>query len=343
MKKSLITAMLSIMFLWGCDNLTEPVDNTKINNGGNDKKGANNEIQLEIPEYSTSLKALVDGNYVEVGGVSVYKLDNGYNINVSEYNECWKIQDINVWIGDNLEDLKAINANPAQFPDIQVESLGGGNFNIIYPFNPDWVCDKDLYVVVYASVKNECNCTESEAVAVTGEQILWAGKNINAGTVKYETDGDYLKLTYNLASDWQLDEAHLYVTENFNDVPKAKNGQPIPGKFTYHHTGSYYSDGCFTIQVSEITDACDIPLYVVAHAALTNLNNGTTETGFAGDKKFNSPRWAYYFSFDLPCGGGGSTGGTSCVFDAYGEGSSLKDNNIGDSWGWFFNFVYTCQ
>ncbi len=295
---------------------------------------------LSISEYSTTLKTLVGGDYIEVGGVSVYRFDDGFHFNVTEYTECYEILEIKAWVGNELTDLASIQANPDMFPDRYVETIYDGSYNIVVPYDESWTCENSIYTAVFAKVRNTCNSGSGEetTVAIAGEEILWAGKKINAGKVIYKVENGYLELTYSLLPGWELMDAHLMATDGLDKVPKAGNGQPVPGKFTYSHESSYFNDNTFTIPVSQITSSCNIPLFIVAHAALKNLKTGASETAFAGGMKFDSPRWAYYFSFDLSCGSN-----ENFVYDAWADGNSFSDNGIADKWGWFFGFLYSCQ
>jgi hypothetical protein len=144
-------------------------------------------------------------------------------------------------------------------------------------------------------------------------QTLYAGQNIDAGTVCVEVFGDDLLLvTYETKDGWELTEAHLWVGDNLADMPQTKNGNPKVGNFPYHSgdiTGSTSYE--FTIPLTDLggddfaTSLCDKTFFVAAHAALRK-DNGTggyqTETGWAdGDRMVQRGNWATYFEFQFLC------------------------------------------
>ena len=145
------------------------------------------------------------------------------------------------------------------------------------------------------------------------ESILWAGQDINVGTVNVWNDGVELHVTYNTTGGWVLTETHLAVATALDDIPQ-KNGNPIPGKFQYQccYVGSEWvflikNDGApgatcdadgnanatlteveYIIPLSEIGEGvdCEELLYIAAHASLLNLDNivgYVPDTGDPGD------------------------------------------------------------
>jgi len=145
------------------------------------------------------------------------------------------------------------------------------------------------------------------------ESILWAGQDINVGTVNVWNDGVELHVTYNTTGGWVLTETHLAVATTLDDIPQ-KNGNPIPGKFPYQccYDGIEWvflikDDGApgatcdadgnanatlteveYIIPLSEIGEVvdCEELLYIAAHASLLNLDNivgYVPDTGDPGD------------------------------------------------------------
>jgi len=145
------------------------------------------------------------------------------------------------------------------------------------------------------------------------ESILWAGQDIEVGTVSVWNDDVELRVTYNTTGGWVLTETHLAVATALVDIPQ-KNGNPIPGKFPYQccYDGSEWvflikDDGAlgatcdadgntnatlteveYIIPLSEIGDGvdCEELLYIAAHASLLNLDNiigYVPDTGVPGD------------------------------------------------------------
>ncbi len=135
------------------------------------------------------------------------------------------------------------------------------------------------------------------------ESILWAGQDINVGTVNVWNDTeDNLYVKYIITDpDWCLTETHLAVATTLNNIPQ-KNGNPIPGKFSYQCNydedaipaqwvfkikkggalnafcdAAYLEVPCLTeityiIPLSEIGEGveCEELLYIAAHAVVQN-------------------------------------------------------------------------
>ncbi|GEM_PF-3352109 len=111
---------------------------------------------------------------------------------------------------------------------------------------------------------------------------LLAGQDIDAGTVSVWNDGDNLFVKFETSAGWVMTETHLAVATDPNDIPQ-KNGNPIPGRFTYKHEdlGGVTEDP-YTIPLSEIGAGPDGTVYIAAHAALLLI---------IGDG-CGSPQWA---------------------------------------------------
>jgi hypothetical protein len=68
--------------------------------------------------------------------------------------------------------------------------------------------------------------------AVPDEFPLYAGQDIPVGTVYVWNDGEELHVVYNTTGGWEMTETHLAVAIELEVIPQ-KNGNPIPGKFSY--------------------------------------------------------------------------------------------------------------
>lgn len=100
---------------------------------------------------------------------------------------------------------------------------------------------------------------------------LYAGQNMEVGTVTVENNGTVLYVTYEVTEPgWYLTETHLAVEDNVADIPQTKKTHnPIPGKFEY----SMVHDP----PVMKYTYDVDIgdegsPLYIAAHAVVNALD-----------------------------------------------------------------------
>lgn len=95
---------------------------------------------------------------------------------------------------------------------------------------------------------------------------LWAGQNIDIGTVTVANDGVNLYVEYQTMDGWCMTETHLHVATSWEEIPQ-KNGNPIPGKFD-HKTEH---DPCVTEYTYTILLNGWVPgteLYIAAHAAV---------------------------------------------------------------------------
>ena len=105
--------------------------------------------------------------------------------------------------------------------------------------------------------------------------ILYAGQNMNAGTVTVEEvdsnlDGTYdaLRVTYQLAGDWQFDGADPVMFYAGLAVPPANNGGLILNNFLFRYTPAVGATSyTFDIPFSDARvniNVCDNPLLYVA-------------------------------------------------------------------------------
>jgi len=99
---------------------------------------------------------------------------------------------------------------------------------------------------------------------------LYAGQDIDVGTVSVWHDGVELHVTYNTTGDWVLTETHLAVATSIDGIPQNKNDNPIPGKFSYKHEdlGGVTSDP-YMIPLNGWD--VETELLIAAHASLLNL------------------------------------------------------------------------
>lgn len=131
-----------------------------------------------------------------------------------------------------------------------------------------------------------------------GEVIhtLWAGKNIDVGTVTYGIDNNAnFYVTYDCsASGWMISETHMFAGDKA-DLPRNKPGKPKIGHFpnsTDHEpwvsTFNYY------VPLSSLP-AAEEPGFVVASHAVVHSPAGGNETAWAeGSHEFHDKGWGWY-------------------------------------------------
>ncbi len=140
----------------------------------------------------------------------------------------------------------------------------------------------------------------------SGEVVhtLWAGQNIDVGTVTYGIDDDAnFYVTYQTTGDWLISEAHMFAGDKA-DMPVNKPGKPKIGHFP--NTGTYdpwVNTVTFTVPLSELPPYEDPGFAVATHAVVHNTANNQEETAWGeGDYKFCDKGWGWYdtYYYDQP-------------------------------------------
>ena len=132
--------------------------------------------------------------------------------------------------------------------------------------------------------------------------ILYAGQNIEVGTVYVWNDEENLYVKYVITdSDWCLTETHIHVGEKLKDFPLAgHSGNPIPGQFDYSDPHDCVSDYEYVIPLKwEVDDE----LLIAAHAIVEKwvddeLIDEETAWGF-GPRFTEQGNWATYFIYTV--------------------------------------------
>jgi hypothetical protein len=125
--------------------------------------------------------------------------------------------------------------------------------------------------------------------------ILYAGQNINIGTVTVYNNDGFVYVDFQTVEPWVLTETHVAVYENLSDFPTTKSGNPKVGQFAY----DIDSEIPYTI-------TCGNSLYVAAHASVVKLdgygNVIQQETAWGNGTPFNqNGSWAMYFTHEIQC------------------------------------------
>ncbi len=176
------------------------------------------------------------------------------------------------------------------------------------------------------------------------EFTLWAGQNIEAGTVIVWNDEETIFVR--IISPGLIDDVHIYV---YNDLSLIPNTRPAPGLAPYGQEDVYDHDVTIEIPMDEINDGDTF--YLIVHVAFTAMDDETDEailaladeTAYAGndDSEFTGRgAWFYVIGFTAKYhddnGGGDDPILTSETAWAYGGAYALenKDYITGGQWGW---------
>jgi hypothetical protein len=125
---------------------------------------------------------------------------------------------------------------------------------------------------------------------------LWAGKNINVGTVTYGIDDNanfYAKYDCS-TSGWTISETHMFAGDKIL-LPVNKPGSPKIGLFPNSGTHSpRVSTFTYSIPLSTLPP-CASPGFVVAAHCVVHSPSNQEETAWAeGDYKFTDKDWGWY-------------------------------------------------
>jgi hypothetical protein len=140
----------------------------------------------------------------------------------------------------------------------------------------------------------------------SGEQVhtLWAGKNINVGTVTYGLDdnGNFYATYDCSASGWTICQTHLFAGDKL-DMPLSKPGRPKIGQFPYSGDNTP-GVSSFTYYIPLTTlPPCEEPGFVVAaHCCVHSPSNQQESAWAEGDYKFTDKGWGWYdvYYFNQP-------------------------------------------
>ncbi len=287
---------------------------------------------------------LLAGQTINVGDVTIWNdADNlyvEYSVNVGD----WGLYETHLYVGTTPPSTPA----PGQFP-YQHEDLDGalGDGYVVPLADLGVAAGDDLFIAAHGVVcQPDGSTTPVTTSTVIGTVTLWAGQNIDAGTVTVSSDGENLTVTYETKDGWELTETHLYA-----GLVAPTNS--APGQFPYKHEdlGGVTTD-TYVIPLAGIAEGlgCGDILYIAAHAALQKLvgydpDTGEpiyqTETGWGEGDPFGRG-WAMSFWVELPCddpGGGGDLSCETCW--AFGP-HELRDlPGFPNRWGWYL--IYTVE
>ena len=136
---------------------------------------------------------------------------------------------------------------------------------------------------------------------------LWAGQNIDIGTVELSNDETTLFVTYTLTGGWEMTESHVHAAKTLEDIPQTKSGNPKVGNFDYKRE---YDPPVVTDTYEIALDSidgygeCGESIVVAAHAAVQLVENGEVvqgETAWGEGPGFPGKSWAMYMEYTVQC------------------------------------------
>jgi hypothetical protein len=162
-------------------------------------------------------------------------------------------------------------------------------------------CKKDVTQTLSNSNVLKVTCPTTEA-------ILWAGQNIDAGTLYVWDDGDNLYIDYVITDPAQaMTEIHLWAGKDIFECPHTTPGNPKVGQFPYFAnatssvpTGNLLTDPMHYSLTVPFTDVqgspeCSDVIYIAAHA------KAAVETLWGAGVPFPGNSWATYTPYTITC------------------------------------------
>lgn len=125
------------------------------------------------------------------------------------------------------------------------------------------------------------------------EVTLYAGQDIDVGTVSLSLEGETLTVTYSTTGNWTISETHLDVVESFCDFPLAGNDNPKVGQFAESGSHDVVSEVTYDVDVSGL----EPPYLVATHAAVETGDSEETAWG-DGCPFTERGNWATFIVFD---------------------------------------------
>lgn len=172
---------------------------------------------------------------------------------------------------------------------------------------------------------------------------LWAGQHINAGQVIISNDDDYLYIDVYAHNGAIMQEGHVYLYENVDDIPSSR---PAPGQAPYK-LENVMSDHMQFMIPWDIVYLNDVyPVVHIAFASGTPENPVGGETAYGGDNP-GDENWFFYIDhvfdgyWECPDDPGPEPE-PECECDtayAYFGDDSIPFDERGRPWGWYSEFM----
>ena len=124
----------------------------------------------------------------------------------------------------------------------------------------------------------------------------WYWDHVNyVGSVLIWNDQDTLYVRIIVNAGEGLQETHLAVAENFEDIPQTKKGNPKVGRFPFKHENlNGITNDIYQIPLDDL-DIGD-KVYIAVHAALCSGETAWADCG-GPDAYFPGNNWATYFTY----------------------------------------------
>jgi len=162
-------------------------------------------------------------------------------------------------------------------------------------------CEKQQITDKFGNTSDADQMSLKSLTEVCGSEIwtIWAGQDIDAGTLTVSNDETNIYVTYSTTT--QFGNLHVWVGTDSTAFPQNSQGKPVFGQFPYTYDATGLNEYTFTIPLSDIEfyNECGEEIFLIAHAEV--LVNGEWETGFGGNIPGNDNRWFYYAKYTVAC------------------------------------------
>ena len=133
---------------------------------------------------------------------------------------------------------------------------------------------------------------------------IYAGQNIEVGTLQIINDQDYLYLNVFLNEGWAATQSHVHIARTLAGIPQTKRGIPVPGQFAYSESYAPARDMVsFQLPLDDLGFEIGETMYIAAHfdVALYSPTGAViqSETAWAGDQAGPGPRWWFFANYAL--------------------------------------------
>jgi hypothetical protein len=133
------------------------------------------------------------------------------------------------------------------------------------------------------------------------EITLWAGQDIDVGSVMVSIDGGTLCVAIQTTGGWVLTETHVAVATELDSIPQTGSGNPQVGQFLFQteHNPPVTSFSYCTDPLDYLYEAGDV--FIAVHARVELLDESGNpvqeETAWADGLPFPGRNWATYFTY----------------------------------------------
>jgi hypothetical protein len=122
---------------------------------------------------------------------------------------------------------------------------------------------------------------------------LIAGQNIYVGLMDVTVTDGNVTVVYSTDGDWIIEETHLYIGD-LNNLPATGSGDPKIGHFPYKGVHTNYTTFVSYTGPALVEGECT---YIAAHAVVTNVVTGQTETAWGDGEPLPGNSWAMAFEY----------------------------------------------